>query len=82
MREVGLQARIQSRLYTKRPLCHSIGQSFESIRIIDCYAALLILAYGFVASFLLLIGEVIVSKGQLRARCCPKTSERDETQNN
>lgn len=70
MREHGLQARVQSQIYTKRPLCHSHGQNFESVRIIDCYAALLILAYGFAASILLLIGEFILNKGLPQSRCC------------
>lgn len=42
-------------------MCEGLNQNFESVRIIDCYAALLILAYGFMLSFMLLLMEGIVA---------------------
>lgn len=70
MREHGLQARVQAQIYSKKPTCHSNSQNFESVRIIDCYAALLLLAYGFAASFMLLIVEILVVKGDFRTNPC------------
>lgn len=54
IREHGIQAREVSKIYHKRPICDVHGQSFESVRLIDCYA---VLAYGFIGSILILIGE-------------------------
>lgn len=51
-----------SKIYHKRPICGAHGQNFESVRLIDCYAPLLILAYGFIGSLLVLIGEIILDK--------------------
>lgn len=76
IREHGLQDRIHSQVYTERPKCETIGQSFESVRLMDCYAALLFLAYGFAASILFLMGETIVKNGYVSKRCnCNKNQK-------
>lgn len=72
MREVGLQARVQSQIYKKRPKCEAQNQNFESVRIIDCYAALLVLAYGFAAAIILCLIEIIMKSGHIQDRLCPK----------
>lgn len=59
IREHGLQQRLNSKIYRSRPLCKGNGQVFESVRIIDCYAAFLVMAYGFLISTSILIIERI-----------------------
>lgn len=78
MRENGLQARVQSQVYRKRPQCDAHGQNFESVRLIDCYAALLVLAYGFIASILLLVCEIVLFKDYLPRNCCQKKAINDD----
>lgn len=53
IREHGIQARERSRVYRSKPKCESDGKNFGSVRLVDCYAALFILVYGFVASVLI-----------------------------
>lgn len=55
--EHGIKRREHDQFYTKRPACQSSGQSFGSVRLTDCYAALLALCYGMLASFVILIIE-------------------------
>lgn len=62
LREHGIQERQNLKIYRKRPLCDNHGQNFGSVRLIDCYAALLVLAYGFITSLLLFACEKIVAK--------------------
>lgn len=63
VREYGIQARENKKIYRKRPICDAQGKTFDSVRLIDCYAALLMLLYGFSAS-LLIMGLEIVAKWQ------------------
>lgn len=67
IREHGIQIRERSRVYTKRPTCDSNGKNFGSVRLMDCYAAVLIFAYGCVASFLIFCIENIIRKFYVRA---------------
>lgn len=66
IREHGLQQRLNQKIYRKRPVCEGHEQNFGSVRIIDCYAALLVLAYGYIISILLLILE------RVTWNCCTK----------
>lgn len=66
LREHGIQERQNLKIYRKRPLCDTHGQNFGSVRLIDCYAALLVLAYGFITSLLLLVCEKIAAKRKNR----------------
>lgn len=51
LRENGVQPRELARVRRGRPKCDSDGKNFGSVRVNDCYAAFIILVYGFVASF-------------------------------
>lgn len=53
IREHGIQSRERARVYVNKPQCGSDGKSFGSVRLLDCYAALLIFVYGLGASFLI-----------------------------
>lgn len=70
LREHGIQSREVDRIYTKRPKCLSHGQSFESVRLIDCQIVLTILAYGFVFSFIIFIIEKIVHVRSIESKLC------------
>lgn len=72
IREIGLQNRIQAKMYAKRPVCLS-SASFSSVHISDCYAPFLVLAYGFVISVILLVIEVILKSGRFPNKYCRKT---------
>lgn len=65
IREHGIQSREKSRVYTSRPKCNSDGKNFGSVRLIDCYAVLFILIYGFIAS-IIIFGIEIAIKSKLR----------------
>lgn len=63
IREHGIQLRQRSRFYVQRPKCDSDGKNFGSVRLMDCYAALLILVYGFAISiFIFCIEKILKSK--------------------
>lgn len=65
IREHGIQTRERARVYKNRPMCGSDGKSFGSVRLIDCYAALLIFVYGSCASILLFCIEKFVRSNML-----------------
>lgn len=60
IREHGIQTRERSRVYRNRPKCNSNGKSFGSVRLIDCYAAFLILVYGLFVSSFVFCGEILL----------------------
>lgn len=68
LREHGIQERENSRLYTKRPKCHSAGAKFISVGLIDTRPAFLIYLYGMCGAIVLLIGEIIYARVMLRWR--------------
>lgn len=53
IREHGIQTRERLRFFKLRPKCDSDGKSFGSVRLMDCYAALLILVYGYLAALIM-----------------------------
>lgn len=61
IREHGIQLRERGRIYTNKPKCSATGQNFGSVRLIDCYASLLILACGFIISVIIFCIEKVVS---------------------
>lgn len=61
IREHGIQARENLKMYTKRPQCTASGSSFGSVRFTECSPVILVLTYGFAASFILLIVELMVN---------------------
>lgn len=60
IREHGIQARERGRIYSSKPTCAS-GQNFGSVRLIDCYASLLILGCGFIISAIIYCIETVVN---------------------
>lgn len=60
IREHSLQGVEKARRGTDRPTCNSQSQNFESVRLIDCYAAFLVLCYGFGAALILLSIEFLL----------------------
>lgn len=69
IREHGIQSRERPRIYAMRPKCTSDGKNFGSVRLIDCHAAMFILLYGFMASFLIFSVEKFI-KSKLKAIMC------------
>lgn len=71
IREHGIQSRERSRIYKSRPKCDSDGKNFGSVRLIDCYAAILILVYGFFAALLIFFVEIF-TKAKMVKMCARK----------
>lgn len=67
MREHGIQSREIGRRSTEKPICNSHSPYFESVRIVDCYAAFLVFCYGIAAALIFLCIESIWFK------CKPKS---------
>lgn len=66
IREHGIQMRENLKIYDTRPKCDSIGSSFVSVRLNDCYAVVLAFAYGVIASISIMICEIIwKNKGKI-----------------
>lgn len=66
LREHGIQGRENAQIYANKPECHSNGQNFGSVRLYDCFAAWLILGYGFTASLVIFMVEHFI---KLKKRC-------------
>lgn len=71
IREHGIQSRERLRIYKMRPKCDSDGKNFGSVRVIDCYAAFLILVYGFLISLFIFCVEKML-KSKLNNFCASK----------
>lgn len=67
IREAGIQARENDHLYTKKPVCQGVGGSFITVGMVDVKPALLVLLWGFLFSFIILLIEYF---GHLCARKC------------
>lgn len=59
IREHGIQMRERARVMIDKPKCTSDGKNFGSVRLIDCYAALMALIYGIFATFLIFGVEIL-----------------------
>lgn len=68
IREHGIQSRERARVYRSKPKCTSDGKNFGSVRLIDCYAAILIFVYGFFAA-LFVFGAEMFMKYKLNRIC-------------
>lgn len=68
IREHAIQLREKSRLMISKPKCDSDGKNFGSVRLIDCYAALMVLVYGFCAS-LLTFGAEFLAMRKINKMC-------------
>lgn len=75
IREHGIQSRERKRIYKTRPKCNSDGKNFGSVRLIDCHAAMYILLYGFMASFLIFCAEKSI-KYKLNAIVCSQVKRK------
>jgi hypothetical protein len=62
MKEAGMVGREEARWYYPKPRCVSNGQNFVSVGIQDFYPALVILAYGILLSFIILVAEMMYNK--------------------
>lgn len=62
IREHGIQTRESLKIYAKRPQCTARGSSFGSVRFTECSPVVFLLAYGFAASFILLIIELLLNR--------------------
>lgn len=68
IREHGIQSRERMRINKEKPKCDSDGKNFGSVRLIDCYAAMMVLVYGFIASLLIFCVEKFI-KSKLNEIC-------------
>ena len=68
LREIGFVGREYKRWYHQKPKCADNSQGFVSVRIQDFYPALVVFAYGFVLSLVILILEIAYSNLQRRCR--------------
>lgn len=59
LRESGLQKRVSSRIYLKKPVCLSKGSNFVSVGLLDCYGAFLIFGIGVACCFIIFLFEGI-----------------------
>lgn len=62
IKEHGLQSRENQLFYTMKPRCTGHSGSFVSVSMVDCYPALLVLAYGAFAGFAFLLIEIMVHR--------------------
>lgn len=60
VQEHGMKENENNKIYTRKPVCHSSGQNFGSVRLYDCFMAWLILGYGLIAAFVVLAVEFFV----------------------
>nr|AXY83433.1 putative ionotropic receptor 2 [Conopomorpha sinensis] len=65
-REVGLMDRSARRWFAKKPRCEQGSSSFVTVGLTDCLPAVQVLAYGMLASILVLIGEIFTRKFQVK----------------
>lgn len=68
IREHGIQSRERARMMTSKPKCDTDGKNFGSVRLIDCFAALMVLVYGLFAS-LLIFGAEILAMTKINKMC-------------
>lgn len=69
--EIGIQHRTMSRIYTKKPLCVN-RQNFQSISIDDAFPALLVVPFGILFAFIVLVTEKVLSVLKFNRRLCLK----------
>ncbi|XP_017779197.1 PREDICTED: glutamate receptor ionotropic, kainate 5-like [Nicrophorus vespilloides] len=60
--ERGIQNRVFSRIYAKKPICQNSGANFVSVSIRDCYFALLIYVCGLTIAVLMFLLELFSKK--------------------
>lgn len=71
IREHGIQDRTVSRMYSKKPVCVAGGQSFQSVRLVDCYIVLQLLGTGCCVAAVLFVLEVLLHRRAKRmGRLC------------
>lgn len=71
MLENGVHRRVYSKFYTKKPVCVN-RQNFQSISIDDSLPALLIVPFGILLSFVVLVVERILHVFKANEKFCIK----------
>lgn len=66
MHEHGLQERENSRMYTKKPRCVGQAGGFITASLVDTKPALMVLLFGFLFAFCVLVTELLVHYGLKR----------------
>lgn len=66
LREHGVQMREFHRVYTNKPICTAGGQSFQSVRLVDCYMVLQVLGCGCAGALFVLALEMLIHKRSKR----------------
>lgn len=66
LREHGIMNAEVSRMYTKKPVCITNGQHFESVSFDDSFGACFLLACGFILAITFLLLEKVVKMVQLK----------------
>lgn len=69
--EIGIHKRNMARIYTKKPTCVN-RQNFQSISIDDSLPAMLLIPYGVVLSFIVLVAEKILHFLKFSQKLCLK----------
>lgn len=64
LQEHGLNDRANRLIYAKKPVCSVMGSSFGSVNMVDFYPVLLMLLYGMILAFALLVVEIFVHRRQ------------------
>lgn len=60
--EHGLSDRMNRKIFTKKPSCSVTGGNFGSVNMVDFYPVLLMLLYGMILAFVLLVLEILVHR--------------------
>ncbi|CAB3224088.1 unnamed protein product [Arctia plantaginis] len=60
--EHGLNTRNNRMIFVKKPLCTVTSGNFESVKMVDFYPALLMLLYGVLLAFALLLAEILLHR--------------------
>ncbi|XP_059610088.1 glutamate receptor 2-like [Phlebotomus argentipes] len=66
MKEFGVERRVESKLYTRKPVCSGKGQNFGSVRLIDCHMIVTIIISGYILSLFILLLEHLVKRKYFR----------------
>ncbi|XP_063896895.1 uncharacterized protein LOC135118514 [Helicoverpa armigera] len=66
IQEHGLTDRENRLAYAKKPVCSVMGSSFDSVNMVDFYPVCLMLLYGMILAFVLLVIEILAHRHQMR----------------
>ncbi|PZC86346.1 hypothetical protein B5X24_HaOG200843 [Helicoverpa armigera] len=66
IQEHGLTDRENRLAYAKKPVCSVMGSSFDSVNMVDFYPVCLMLLYGMILAFVLLVIEILAHRHQMK----------------